>query len=195
MAQAETTMGFYYDETACIGCRTCQIACKDKNDLPVGVLFRKVESFESGHFPHASIYHLASTCNNCANPACVEQCPTAATFIDADGTVQHDDSRCIGCRACVIACPYQHPVFLEDLKVVHRCNTCQDLRVKGEDPACASSCPMRALQFGPINELRAAHPEAVQKIAPMPSESLTDPSIAIDARDVALGEDFKPLIM
>ena len=102
--------GFYYDQSACIGCRTCQAACKNKNQLEVGTLFRQVHTFETGQYPAPKSYHYAATCNHCENPACVAVCPNAAMFIDeADGTVQHDDTKCIGCQYCVNACPYGVP--------------------------------------------------------------------------------------
>ena len=67
--------GFYFDQTVCAGCHTCQIACKDKNRLDVGTLYRKVRTFETGEYPNPGIYHLATTCNHCDNPACVAACP------------------------------------------------------------------------------------------------------------------------
>ena len=69
-------LGFYFDMTACIGCKTCQIACKDKNDLPLGTLYRNIESYETGEFPKPGAYHLSVSCNHCEKPACVEMCPT-----------------------------------------------------------------------------------------------------------------------
>ena len=98
--------GFYFNQRNCIGCKTCQIACKDKNDLDIGVVFRHVNDYEVGTYPDATGYHYAATCNHCIDPACVAVCPNAATYIDKkDGTVQHDDEKCIGCEYCVKACP------------------------------------------------------------------------------------------
>ena len=71
--------GFYFNQQMCIGCRTCQVACKDKNDLEVGYLFRRVESFEVGEFPAPAIFHYSGACNHCHTPACVEVCPAGAT--------------------------------------------------------------------------------------------------------------------
>ena len=117
--------GFYFNQQMCIGCRTCQVACKDKNDLEVGYLFRRVESFEVGEFPAPATFHYSGACNHCHTPACVEVCPAGATYInEEDGTVQHDDEACIGCGYCVKACPYGHPVLIEELNVVHRCDGC-----------------------------------------------------------------------
>lgn len=199
MADTKTNsnpQGFYFNQQACIGCRTCQIACKDKNDLEVGTLFRKVLSFEVGTYPEAKLYHYSGSCNHCENPACVEVCPNQATYInEEDGTVQHDDEKCIGCEYCVKACPYGHPQYIEELKVVHKCDGCIGLRSAGEQPACVAACLMRALEFGAIDELRAAHPDATDEIAVLPDASQTNPSIAVDPRSAALEQEFRQLTM
>ena len=92
------------------------------------------------------------------------------------------------------ACPYGHPVLIEELNVVHRCDGCIDLRAAGEKPACVAACPMRALDFGPIEELRAAHPDGVNVISVLP-EPTTDPSVVIDARQSALSGEPKQLVL
>lgn len=188
--------GFYFDQKSCVGCRTCQIACKDKNDLGIGLFFRHVFSYETGDYPLVKTFHYAATCNHCDDPACVAVCPNQATYIDEeDGTVQHDDEKCIGCEYCVKACPYGHPQYMKELGVVHKCDACIGLRSVGEKPACVASCPMRALDFGPIDELRAMHPDAVDKITILPDPSQTNPSVAIDAKLVALeGESVEMLL-
>lgn len=192
----ENPKGFFFDQKACIGCRTCQIACKDKNDLSVGTLFRKVASFEVGSYPSAKIYHYSGSCNHCENPACVAVCPNQAMHIDQeDGTVQHDDSKCIGCEYCVKACPYGHPQYIEELKVVHKCDGCIGLRSVREKPACVAACPMRALDFGPIGDLRAGHPDIVNQITILPDSSQTNPSVAIEPRPAALEPSYKQVIV
>ena len=178
--------GFYFDQRACVGCRTCQIACKDKNDLKVGMLFRNVTSYETGSFPEAKIYHYSATCNNCAQPACVAICPTGAMHIDEeDGTTQHDDEHCIGCKQCMSACPYGVPQFDEEQSITRKCDSCIQLRAQGEQPACVASCPMRALEFGPISDLKSSHPDAVDAIAILPDPATTTPSVLVAAREAA----------
>ena len=182
-------MGYYFDQTSCIGCRTCQIACKDKNDLRIGILFRHVRDFEIGSYPTARVYHHSSTCNHCETPACVAACPNGSMYIDdEDGTVQHDYSKCIGCQYCVEACPYGVPVYDEQIGQAIKCNACIELRANGEKPACVASCPMRALEFGPIEELEAAHPDAVRSISILPEPTQTSPCTIIEAKPVALEE-------
>lgn len=117
-------------------------------------------------------------------------------FIDEeDGTVQHDDSKCIGCQYCVNACPYGVPKYIEDLGLVHKCDSCRTLRSEGENPACVNACPMRALEFGPIDDLRAAHPDAVNQIAILPDASQTNPSVAIEAKPAALEQGATLVLM
>ena len=123
--------GFYFDQTVCAGCHTCQIACKDKNRLEVGTLYRKVITCETGEYPNPGIYHLATACNHCDNPACVAACPTKRTVKDAEtGLVCHDDNiKCLGevCQMCVKACPYGHPVYVPEKEAVGKCNGCIEL--------------------------------------------------------------------
>ena len=183
-------MGFYFNQKKCVGCRTCQVACKDKNDLEVGELFRHVTSYQAGKCPNAMLYHYAATCNHCMDPACVAACPNGAMYVDEeDGTVQHDDTKCLGCQYCVEACPYSVPVYIEELNLTHKCDACKQLRDAGEPPACVAACPMRALEFGPYDELLAAHPEAVSEIAILPESSQTSPCTLIDPKAAALEPD------
>ena len=99
-------LGFYFDQTRCIGCKACQVACKDKNRLDVGANFREIKDFEVGEFPSVKTYSLTLSCQHCNNPACVEACPVGAMYKANDGTVLHDASLCVGCKACINACPY-----------------------------------------------------------------------------------------
>lgn len=189
-------LGFYFNQDDCIGCKTCQLACKDKNDLPVGIVFRHVRDFEVGSYPDATLYHYAQTCNHCANPACVAVCPVGAMYVDeADGTVQHDDATCIGCQMCVKNCPYGVPQYDADLGISRKCDACKQLRDNGEPPACVAACQMRALEFGPYEELVAAHPEAVCDIAILPDSSETSPCTFIDVKAAALEEGAREVYL
>lgn len=183
--------GFYVDMTSCVGCRTCQIACKDKNNLKVGTLFRQVRTFETGAFPRPGVYHYSGTCNHCENPKCVEACPTGAMHIDTDLTVQHDMNKCIGCRYCTWACPYGAPKFIEELGKIHKCDGCKDLRDKGQNPACVDACYMRALEWGDLDELKAKHSNATKDLPILPKSSITNPSTIINPRPVSLQKDFQ----
>lgn len=188
-----TQMGFYFNQAACIGCRSCQVACCDRNNLAAGETLRTVASYETGAYPDATIYHFATACNHCENPACVEICPTGACQKDsADGTVFRDADACIGCGSCANACPYEHPVVLEDLGIVGRCDGCKSFRDNGMNPVCVDACVMRALDFGDIEALRDAHPDAVSDAAVLPDSSQTTPSLLLTLSDAALEADFRP---
>jgi len=184
--------GFFYNQSRCVGCKTCQIACKDKNDLPIGILFRRVSSYETGIYPKPFSYHFSATCNHCSTPACATVCPTGAMHVDeVDGTVRHDDSMCIGCQYCVGACPYGNPRYIEELMVVHKCDACVQLRNAGERPACVASCPSRALEFGQFEDLKEAYPDAVCDLPILPNSSMTAPSLLIKPRASALFAEYR----
>jgi len=178
--------GFYYDMTACIACKACQVACKDKNDLPVEIVYRSVRTFEGGTYPQSWSYNLSISCNHCEQPRCVENCPTGArTKRTEDGLVVVDQEACIGCQYCVWSCPYGASHYIEDKGVVGKCNGCVNLVTQGMNPACVDACVMRALEFGDIAELRKKHPDAVQDMNGLPSSSLTGPSMLISCKPKA----------
>lgn len=189
--------GFYFDERACIGCRTCQVACIESHGTPRDVFFRRVRSFTAGAYPEATLYHVSLGCNHCEKPACVANCPADAMFIDeADGTVQHDDEKCIGCQTCVKSCPYETPQYREDLKIVQKCDACKSLREQGEEPVCVAACPMRALAFGDIDELAARYgEECVSELPVLPSADETRPSLLMRVKESALAEDARPFVV
>lgn len=174
-----TQVGFFIDVTKCIGCKTCVIACKDKNDLEVGRNFRRVYSFETGEFPNPRLAHLSISCNHCDKPKCVENCPTTAIYKrKEDGVVLIDHDKCVGCKYCEWNCPYEAPQYSEELGRMTKCDTCIDLREDGEEPVCVTSCPMRAIEFGPIAELRKKH-GTNSDIRGLPSSSITKPNLVI----------------
>ena len=187
-----STLGFYYDQTICTGCRACQIACKDKNDLEVGTLFRRVRTFEVGTFPKTKAYHYSSTCNHCSNPACVGQCPTGAMYVAEDGTVQHNVEECIGCQTCATACPYGVPQYIEAEGVIGKCDSCKALRDAGLNTVCVDACPMRCIEFGDLEELKAKYGEGlVSELPILPASSETQPSILVDCKACALESGFR----
>jgi DMSO reductase, iron-sulfur subunit len=177
--------GFYFDMTLCTGCKTCQIACKDKNDLEAGVLFRHVVTFEGGKFPRPWVYNLSIGCNHCANPKCVANCPTRAMHKREDGIVVHDKDKCIGCRMCVWSCPYGQPQYFPKIGKTGKCNLCADLLEKGEEPACVASCVMRALHFGDIDDLRKQLGGSAD-VKGLPDSRYTSPSLIINPKKEAI---------
>ncbi|MBP5314148.1 MAG: 4Fe-4S dicluster domain-containing protein [Eggerthellaceae bacterium] len=179
--------GFYFNQVLCTGCRTCQVACKDKNDTPIGILFRNVTDYEVGIYPDVKAYHYAATCNHCADPACLQACSTQAVYVNEDdGTVIFDSNLCDGCKASIEACPYNVPQYYPELNIVRKCDACAQLRAVGELPACVGSCTMRALEFDDIDALKQRHPDAVNRIAILPDPTLTTPGTLSSPRAAAL---------
>ena len=178
-------IGFYYDQTKCAGCKTCQVACKDKNKLDVGVLLREVRSYEFGTYPSVSLYHFSAACNHCDSPACLPVCPVGAITKMDVGSVVQDPSMCIGCQACVKACPYSVPRYDEANGVSRKCDACYYLREAGYQPACVEACPFRALDFGTLEELQSRHTDATVRMIPAMGQGETGPNTLIKARDDA----------
>lgn len=179
-------LAFYVNQQVCMGCKTCQISCKDKNDLKVGQLWRRVYEVEGGGFSvvgdvvfgDVQAYYLSMSCNHCEDPACVKACPTGAMTKRAeDGVVVVDKELCIGCRYCVWACPYGAPQFNPETGKTGKCDFCIDLQAKGQTPACVESCPMRAIEYGELEELKQKHPDATNVLKGMPDPTLTKPAI------------------
>lgn len=149
-------LGFIHHNVDCIGCRACEIACKDKNGLSAGPRFRRVQYIEGGTYPDVFAYKVNISCNHCAEPGCLPACPTGAIWKrKEDGIVDIDSTLCIGCRRCEAACPYGAPQFIPELNIVSKCNLCVDEIESGRKPYCVSACMMRVLDIGPIDQLRA----------------------------------------
>jgi len=149
-------LGFIHNNVDCIGCRACEIACKDKNGLAPGPRFRRVMYIEGGSFPEVFAYKVNTSCNHCEEPACLPTCPTGAIWKrDKDGIVDIDTTLCIGCRRCEASCPYGAPQFDVEENVIKKCNMCVDEIESGRKPYCVSACMMRVLDIGPIDELKA----------------------------------------
>ncbi|MEC4273251.1 4Fe-4S dicluster domain-containing protein [Adlercreutzia sp. R25] len=182
------SIGFYFDEAKCMGCRSCQVACKDRNNLPVGQLFRHMISYETGTYPDVKVFHQAKTCNHCASAACVANCPTGAMQYADDGAVVHDDEVCIGCGTCVNSCPYEVPLLDEAESIARKCDSCKALRDAGMNPVCVDACPMRCLDFGEIGDLKAKYGDFDAKRPYLPSPDMTSPSTMIKPR-TGIGAD------
>ncbi|MBK8768828.1 MAG: 4Fe-4S dicluster domain-containing protein [Rhizobiales bacterium] len=179
--------GFIHNNVDCIGCRACEIACKDKNGLAPGPRFRRVQYIEGGTYPEVYAFKVNMSCNHCAQPACLPTCPTGAIFKrQKDGIVDIDSTLCIGCRRCEAACPFGAPQYDPDSNTVKKCNMCVDEMDAGRRPYCVMACMMRVLDVGPIEELRGGtyetkargpNDEIVRQVKNMADPSLTNPSI------------------
>lgn len=178
-------LGFYIDMNACTGCKTCMIACIDKNDLPSKVQYRRVSEYVGGDWTDNNnstvqqnifVYNLSISCNHCDDPACANACPTTAMHKE-DGIVMVDQQKCIGCRYCEWSCPYGSPQFNVDKGKMSKCDFCADYLAEGQPPACVAACPTRALHYGDIVELRKKF--GTKMVAPLPDSSLTKPNLVL----------------
>lgn len=145
-------LGFLLNQKYCIGCQACQTACQVKNNSEVGISLRVADSFEE---KPEGVYFTGS-CHHCEQPACVEVCPVdAITKRDEDGIVITNLELCIGCKSCIVACPYDAPKFNEKTSKTEKCDFCYERIEDGELPACVETCPVKVLQYGEIGELDA----------------------------------------
>ncbi len=142
---------FVIDQRKCIGCHACTVACKAEHDVPIGVYRTWVKYVERGEFPHARRYFLVNRCNHCDNAPCVTICPTRALYKRPDGIVDFDASRCIGCKSCMQACPYDALYIDPNTHTAAKCNYCAHRTELGLEPACVVVCPERAIIAGDMH--------------------------------------------
>jgi Fe-S-cluster-containing dehydrogenase component/formate-dependent nitrite reductase membrane component NrfD len=143
--------GFIIDNRRCIGCHACTVACKTENRVPLGVNRTWVKYVEKGRFPHARRFFLVTRCNHCENPPCVKICPVAAMYERQDGIVDFDSERCIGCKACMQACPYDAIYIDPDRNTAAKCHYCAHRTEVGLEPACVTACPEQAIVAGDLD--------------------------------------------
>jgi len=179
-------IGFYLDVSACIGCKTCMAACKDKNDLPVGTNWRKVLEYSGGNWQEEDgelvpknifAYYITLSCQHCEEPPCVANCPALALTKNEKGIVQVNPDLCVGCQYCLWVCPYGTPQFQRYGEPMSKCDFCSDLLALDQNPACVDSCPLRALEWGNLDELKKKHGDTVS-VPPMPDKT-TKPAMIL----------------
>jgi anaerobic dimethyl sulfoxide reductase subunit B (iron-sulfur subunit) len=176
---------FHFDSSSCSGCKACQVACKDRNGLEEGVLWRRVYEVSGGGWTlrggawiaDVFAYYLSVGCNHCAEPICMEVCPARAFSRREDGVVLLDSDRCLGCHYCAWSCPYGAPQYDERHRRMTKCSFCVEDLDRGLPPACVAACPMRALHFGRVDELnRRFGEESARDPYPLPARAVTRPS-------------------
>jgi DMSO reductase iron-sulfur subunit len=160
-----TQYGFFIDLSRCIGCNACVIACKQWHNLEPGpAKWMRVYQWEKGAFPDIEVHTLPLMCMHCQNPLCAEACPNKAIHKEEKyGAVILDESKCTGEHKCFEACPYGSPQFASDdsHKKMSKCNMCIDRLEQGLNPICVLSCSMRALEFGPLEELKKKYDKPI----------------------------------
>lgn len=169
--------GMVIDLKRCIGCNACTVACKQENTTPDGILWTKVVSEEIGIYPNVTRAYIPLICNHCEDAPCERVCPTKATYHTDDGIVLVDEKKCIGCGACVTACPYKNRIKLHKEQLQRglfkigvltpfekqgyprfvagtalKCTFCHERVANGLDPACVVTCPTEARVFGDLDD-------------------------------------------
>jgi Fe-S-cluster-containing dehydrogenase component/formate-dependent nitrite reductase membrane component NrfD len=143
--------GFVIDQDRCIGCHACTVACKEEHQVPIGVFRTWVKHIEKGEFPHTSRHFGVMRCNHCDDSPCTEICPTSALYRRADGIVDFDNRRCIGCKACMQACPYDALYIDPNTNTAAKCNFCAHRVEMSLEPACVIVCPTQAILAGDLD--------------------------------------------
>lgn len=150
------SVGLLFDATRCIGCEACSAACKEQNGLPLPIE-RETTAYTFTTVSQRSGLHVRSLCMHCLEPTCVSVCPVGALSKTAQGPVVYDAGKCIGCRYCIMACPFGVPKYQWDraVPVVGKCTLCADRLAQGLATACATVCPTGATMFGERDALVA----------------------------------------
>lgn len=167
-----TRYGMAIDLNICISCNSCTIACKAEHGTGPGVLWCKVLEHEQGRYPEVTRLFIPVLCNHCADAPCVKVCPSGASHTRDDGLVLVDYRKCLGCKACIAACPYDARTFVEEERfyfpdtpiphgvdelkgavgVVQKCTFCERRLERGDVPACVEVCPTSCRVFGSVED-------------------------------------------
>ena len=183
--------GFYFDQTRCTGCGACIVACKDWHDVPAGPeSWMRVITVEKGDRHDLFVARLVSPCYHCAEPACLTVCPAGAIAKRTeDGIVTVDGESCLGAESCGLcreACPYRAPQFADGGKGrMRKCDLCLERWAGDQKPVCVMACPMRALDAGPLEEMRARDGDTREAEGFIPARGMAPSIIFKPKRDPA----------
>jgi formate dehydrogenase iron-sulfur subunit len=184
-------MGFFTDTSVCIGCKACEVACKEWNAIPAdgpleltGMSFDNTSGLSANTWRHVAFIEQpapsgdgikwlmsSDVCKHCTHAACLDVCPTGALFRTEFDTVVVQQDVCNGCGYCVSACPYGVIDQRPDDGRVFKCTMCYDRIGVGQEPACAKACPTESIQFGDLDELRA---KAQQRVDDLHAKGLAE---------------------
>ena len=150
--------GIVFDTKKCLNCKACTVACKIENNVPVGDDTYRIWVTElplQGSFPNLQQSFQPSQCQHCENAPCQKVCPTKATFKTPEGVVMIDYKKCILCKACMVACPYDARFVSHHHRAVEKCTLCMHRLQEGREPACVETCPVRVREFGDLNDTKS----------------------------------------
>ena len=148
--------GFLIDHRKCIGCHACSVACKEEHQVPLGVYRTWVKYVEKGDFPNTRRHFTVLRCNHCEDAPCVTICPVTALYKRSDGIVDFDNEVCIGCKACMQACPYDALYIDPNTDTAAKCNFCAHRVEVGLQPSCQVVCPTQAIVSGDLDDPTSA---------------------------------------
>jgi formate dehydrogenase iron-sulfur subunit len=200
----ETAMGFFTDVTLCIGCKACEVACKQWNQLPAdgfaftGNSYDNTSRLSATTWRHVAFVEqmdrvdpaasrwmmMSDVCKHCTNAGCLEACPTGAIVRNEFDDVYVQPDVCNGCGYCVPSCPFGVVAVQPDAGVAQKCTLCYDRQKDGLEPACAKSCPTDSIVFGPVEELRAKAEARVAKLRDQGKEAYLYGVDGEETRDV-----------
>ena len=171
--------GFVIDHRKCIGCHACTVACKSENEVPLGTFRTWVKYIEKGEFPDTNRFFSVLRCNHCDDAPCITICPVTALFRRDNGIVDFNGDRCIGCKSCMQACPYDALYINPNTNTAEKCNFCAH-RIEAQlEPACVIVCPVQAIISGDMDDpnSRLSHLIASEKTTVRKPEAGTQPKL------------------
>lgn len=172
--------GMVIDLEKCLGCGACVTACIEENDVPYETGLRtRIERVVTGKFPNVSTMYMHRICQHCENPQCVSVCPTGASYVNKDGVVLLDYEICIGCKYCMVACPYLARYIHPERHTPDKCTFCEHRLKVGKLPVCVETCPSNARIFGDLDDPNSEVSRilAENKAVPIGAEYGTRPKV------------------